>query len=233
MNFSSKLKRSLTNKLNYMEKEQPQNLEKNIQRAFYQKYAIGAIVVIVMFVAWLVVYFLPLQEQITQSEQGIHQWGGKIKAANFSGDTVDRLSQTVDQLKLNIEKIEEKIYYLEDMPLIAKHLLKHGKSYGLEITSMTPNYDVLFEVKSIHSDGKPLIKLPISLQMNGRFKSVGKFISSVGELPFAFAPDGFEFTANPMIYPEVEVTVEGFLFLLNEERKRDVNDKVSGKDNKV
>ncbi len=206
-----------------MENKSTGNLEKSIQISFFQKYAIAALVVIAIVAAWLFLYFIPLRQQISQSVNGIDQWGSKINGATQTEEQVEKISNVVAQLKVDIKKIEKKIYNLEDMPIIAKELLRYGNSHKLEITSMTPSYDVLFEVKSLHSEGKPLVKLPISIRMTGRYKNIGKFISGVEKLPFAFAPDGFELIANPVIYPKIEIIVKGFLFLLNEERSKKVS----------
>lgn len=205
-----------------MEKKPTENLEKSIQSAFFQKYAIAAVVVIAILAVWLFLYFIPLRRQISLSVNEIDQWGSKIKASILTVEQVEKISNIVAQIKVDIKEIEKKIYYLEDMPIIARELLKYGNSHKLEIESMTPNYDVLFEVKSLHSEGKPLVKLPISIQMTGRYKNIGKFISDVENLPFAFAPDGFELTANPVIYPKIDINVKCFLYLLNEEKSKKV-----------
>ena len=219
-----------------MENKPTENLEKSIQSSFFQKYAIAAVVVIAIVTVWLFLYFIPLRRQISLSVNELNQWGSKITASSLTEEQVEKISNIVAQLKVDIKKIEKKIYHLEDMPIIAKELLKYGNSHKLEITSMTPNYDVLFEVKSLHSEGKPLVKLPISIEMTGRYKNIGKFISGVEKLPFAFAPDGFKLTANPVIYPKINITIKGFLFLLNEEKNKKVSANYLSsirKDNKV
>jgi Tfp pilus assembly protein PilO len=204
-----------------MARSESKNSEQSkIQLAFIRRYALSAGAIVVICAAWLILYFLPLQKQINEASKGVEEWEKKIKAASVSQEAIDGLSDRVASLKDELTNIEKRIFYLSDMPEIASKLVRYGRSHRLKITSMTPNYDVLFDVGELHSQGKPLVKVPLSLKMSGRYISLGGFISEVSSLPFVFSPDGFFLEANPEIHPRIDITVTGFLFLLNEEKKK-------------
>ena len=74
-----------------MEKKPTENLEKSIQSAFFQKYAIAAVVVIAILAVWLFLYFIPLRRQISLSVNEIDQWGSKIKASILTVKQVEKI----------------------------------------------------------------------------------------------------------------------------------------------
>ena len=164
-------------------------------------------------------FYKPLQARITTYAAQISAWSQKIRMATVSDAAIRGIEQNVQSLEREIDEIEEKIYYLEDMPVIARDLVNYARRHGLSVTAMTPTYDVLFPVKQVEGDSKPLVKLPVEIEMTGRFVNAGRFIEDVGQLPFAFAPDGVQFSADALIYPRIHIKVKGFLFLLNEEKK--------------
>lgn len=203
---------------------EPKNLKSEIVKSFTKKYAIAVSVLLVATSLWLIFFYLPLQRKLGQTSNNLENWNNKLKEASLSEEMVNELTEKVEQLKAEVADIENRLFYLEDIPIIADQLVKYAQSHDLRTVAMTPNYEILTELKESTSPRKPLVKLPLELKLVGRFKSVGEFISNVDKLSFVFAPDGFKMQANPRIYPDIDATVTGFLFLLNEKRSNDTSD---------
>lgn len=207
-----------------MNEQAPKNLKSNIVKSFIRNYAMAVAVLLTVTSVWLIFFYLPMQRRLGQTSNSLDAWNSKLREASLSEEMVDELTEKVEQLKKEVEQIESRLFYLEDMPVIARNLVKYAQSHNLRTLAMTPNYEVLTELDESGSPGKPLVKLPIELKLVGRFKSVGDFIQNVDGLSFIFAPDGFRLNANPRIYPDVDATVTGFLFLLKEKRPKETPD---------
>ena len=195
-----------------------EKLQNRIQQSFLKRYAIMVGIVIILISLWFLFYFLPVQTQIKYYSQDVKEWINKIKLATVKPEDMDRLEKNVDSLATEISKIEKKIYYLDDMPIIAKQLIEYASEHQLQVQTMVPNYTVLFPVENVEAQGKLLVKLPLEIQMIGLFVSAGKFMEDVDHLPFTFAPNEVLMEADAKFYPRIRVTVKGYLFLLNEDK---------------
>jgi len=196
---------------------QQEQFQNKIHQSFIKRYATVAGIVITIVVVWFLFLIMPVNKQIKKYTQDVKEWVDRIKLASVQPGDMNRLEKNVDSLSTEIASIEKKIYYLEEMPTIAKKLLDYATDHQLQIHSMVPNYTVLFPVDQVEAQGKPLVKLPIEIQMIGLFISAGKFIEDVDRLPFAFAADEVTMEADAKYYPKIRITVKGYLFLLNEE----------------
>lgn len=196
------------------------NLPGKIQQSFYQKIIIGTLLFSGLIVVWFCIYYQPTRAEISGYARNISQWTQKIRMATVSEDAIGKLAQDVDTLNVQIKKIEERIYYLDDMPDIAKQIIRFASAHRLSVQSMLPNYDVLFPVGQMNKKGQPLVKVPLEIRLTGRYISLGKFITDTDKLPFVFSPDEVYLEADAKIYPRLRITVKGFLFLLNEEKAR-------------
>ena len=192
------------------------SFQDKIQQGFIKKYALGVGCVLILIVLWFVIFYSPVHNEISDFTQNVTDWMQKIKMASVSKDAITTLEQNVDTLKIQISKIEERIYHMDDMQYIADELIKYSGKHQLDIQSMVPNYDVLFPVDD--EIGSPLVKVPLEMKFTGRFFSVGKFLSDVGQLPFVYSPDEIFLEADARIYPRLRITILGYLFLLNEEK---------------
>jgi len=202
-----------------MKKADSQNFSvKGLSRSLLKKYAAAVALIVLLFVSWFVLFYRPTEKRVGDYARQIRVWRQKIRLVSISQDALDKMERSIQNLKEEIARIESKIYYLDDMPLIGKELVAYARRHHLRVEAITPSYDILFPVESVNGKQGPLVKLPVEIDMTGRFVAGGKFIEDIGRLPFAFAPDGVEFVADPAIYPRVHIIMYGFLFLLNKER---------------
>lgn len=203
------------------------SIQDKIQQKFFKKYGLGIGCVIILLVLWFVLFFKPVQNEISNSTQKVNEWIQKIKMATVSKDAILKLEQNVDTLNVQIAKIEERIYHLDDMQYIADELIKYAKRHQLDVQTMVPNYDVLFPVDE--GIGSSLVKVPLEMKLIGRYFSVGRFLTEVDQLPFIYSPDELFLEADARIYPQLRVTIQGYLFLLNEEKTQANIDKKAKK----
>ena len=196
--------------------KKPQKIQDKIQQGFLKKYAVGVGIVLILVVLWFVIFYSPVRNEISEYTQKVNDWMQKIKMATVSKDAILKLEQNVDTLQVQIAEIEKRIYHIDDMQYIADQLIKYAGRHQLNIQSMTPNYDILFPVDE--GIGSPLVKVPLEIKCTGRYFSVGRFLSQVDQLPFVYSPDELFLEADARIYPQLRITISGYLFLLNEDK---------------
>ncbi len=194
------------------------SIQYKIQQTFFKKYLAGIGLVIILAILWYVVYFQPMQSSVSNYAKNVNMWQQKIKEASTSNTEITQLEINVDFLKEEIAKIEKKIFHLGEMENIAQELISFAKTYRLKVLAMEPQYDILFPVNQDENTGKLLVKLPLKLKMTGRYISAGKFLDDVGKLPFIFSPDEVSIDADVLMYPQLHITIEGYLFLVNDDK---------------
>jgi Tfp pilus assembly protein PilO len=207
------------------------SFQDKIQQGFLKKYALGVGCVLILVILWFVIFYNPIKNDSSNFTQNVNDWMQKIKMASVSKDAIIKLEQNVDTLQVQIAKIEERIYHMDDMQYIADELIKYSGKHQLNVKSMVPNYDVLFPVDE--EIGSPLVKVPLEMKFTGRYFAVGRFLSGVDQLPFIFSPDEIFLEADARIYPQLRITISGYLFLLNEEKTQANIDKNVKKENSL
>jgi len=180
--------------------------------------SVGFILLVATIVLWFVAFYQPYQRKVAISKKQVQQWSRRLSMATVSEVALQQLEVEVDTLENNIVKIEEKIYPLKQMQQIGQQLINYSSNYHLRMLSMVPDYEVLFSLKEMKSGVRPMIKLPVTFVMRGRYKNFGKFAENIHTLPFAFAIDEVRLDADPVIYPELNIQMKGFFYLLTEEK---------------
>lgn len=187
-----------------------------LHQSFLVKYGVAFLAFVLIILGWYFVYFRDAQSQMNRYASQISDWMQKLRTITVSQDAIDGLEADIQKMKEEIEAIERKVYHIEEIREIARQLVVTARSYRLKVISIVPSYDVLFPVEQPQGEQKPLVKLPIEIEMTGRFVNAGRFIEKIPELPFALAPNGVEFHSDPNIYPRLRIVLRGYLFLLNE-----------------
>lgn len=180
--------------------------------------SIGLILWVAIVVLWVMVFHQPQRGRVSILEKQVQKIGERIRIAIVPETALQRLETEVDTLKNDIDKIEKKIYPLKQMQHIGRELIRYARGYHLRMISITPNYEVLFPLQEVKPQGQPMIKLPVTFLMRGRYKNFGKFADNIHTLPFAFAIDEIRLEADPVIYPDLNIQMKGFLYLLTEEK---------------
>ncbi|GBD94593.1 hypothetical protein BMS3Abin05_02204 [bacterium BMS3Abin05] len=181
------------------------------------KISIGFLVLIVAIAVWVIFYYRPISRTVNRLNRDLHKSNMMIRASYIPEDRILQLEQQVAQLNANVEKIEKKIYPISKMPSIGKAIIRLGRRHRLKVLAMTPSYDVLFPVEGVSTKEKPMVKLPVTFVMRGRYFNLGRFLDDIPQLPFAFAVDEVHIEADPSIYPNINIQLKGYFFLLTED----------------
>ena len=180
------------------------------------KIGIAFIALVIIVGAWIFFYYHPTSLTVQTLNRRVKKWAMMIRAASVSQNKIDQLGKEVDNLNENVDQIERKIYPISQMPFIGKKIIRLGKQHKLTVLAMTPSYEVLFPVKGVSLSQKPMVKLPVTFLMRGRYINLGHFLEDIPKLPFAFAVDEVHLETVPSIYPNINIQLKGYFFLLTE-----------------
>jgi len=175
---------------------------------------IGFAVLVLVVAGWLLFYYQPTSHMVQTLNRNVQKWALMIRAASVSENRIERLEKEVANLNANIDQIEKKIYPILKMPSIGRKIIRLGRRHHLAVLAMTPSYDVLFPVKGVSTQEKPMVKLPVTFMMRGRYINLGHFLEDIPKLPFAFAVDEVHLETEPSIYPNINIQLKGYFFLL-------------------
>ncbi len=177
----------------------------------------GLLATLVIF--WIVLYYRPTIKKMHQVGNQVQRWGSMMRMSSVPESKVKALQGEVSRLESDIASIEKKIYPIEEMPQIGRRIIRLGRRHNLVMIAMTPSYDVLFPVNSLSTRKKPLVKLPVTFIIRGRYFDIGRFLEDVPKLPFAFAVDEVNMETAPDVYPNINIQLKGYFFLLTKDAK--------------
>ncbi len=184
------------------------------------KIRIGFLVIILVVVGWLWFYYHPTSRTVQTLNRNVQKWTLMIRAASVSENKIEQLQKDVADLNANVDQIEKKIYPISRMPSIGKKIIRLSRQHHLTVLAMTPSYDVLFPVRGVSTQEKPMVKLPVMFMMRGRYINLGHFLEDIPRLPFAFAVDEVHLETVPSIYPNINIQLKGYFFLLTKEAQK-------------
>jgi hypothetical protein len=141
---------------------------------------LGALVV--GMVAWLVIFFLPLQKNISQLNEKIRMYEGKMET-KISDQEIASMMAEVDSLNVKLEEKRDKIYPLSGFLDLGGDLKAIGSEHGLKLEAIRPDYTKLSEVGKTESDISELI---LTAEYSGTFKELTQFLDSKDKFPFWF-----------------------------------------------
>jgi len=180
---------------------------------------IGFGLLLAIIIIWVVFYYQPTLKHMHRVGNQVRRWSSMMRISAIPEHKVKALQAEVSQLESDIATIEKKIYPIEEMPRIGRRIIQLGRRHNLVMIAMTPSYEVLFPVHSLSSSKKPLVKLPVTFVIRGRFFDIGRFLEDLPRLPFAFAVDEVSMETTPDVYPNVNIQLKGYFFLLTKDAK--------------
>ncbi len=181
--------------------------------------AIGFGLLLAVIVFWVIFYYQPTLKRIHLVGNQVRRWSSIMRMSAIPEQKVKSLQSEVTQLESDITSIEKKIYPIEEMPRIGRRIIQLGRRHDLVMITMTPSYEVLFPVNSLSTPKKPMVKLPVTFVIRGRFFNIGRFLEDLPKLPFAFAVDEVSMETAPDVYPNVNIQLKGYFFLLTKDAK--------------
>jgi Tfp pilus assembly protein PilO len=119
------------------------------------------------------------------------------------------LRQETDSLKAALQQVQKRLANVDALQELIQRLAARGRRAGLNFVAVTPDYTSLL----LGQAKGPVQALPISVEAEGRFLSLGHFLEGLRQMPFYFEPTGLGLNYDPTLYPKLKIRVDGKLYL--------------------
>ena len=164
--------------------------------------------VVIAIIAWLVIFFIPLQKTIGDLNMKIRMYEGKMKD-KITDQDIALMKASVDSLNNVLESRREKVYPLDDFLNLGADLRSIGSKNGLKLTTIRPDYTKLSEVGQTEAD---ISELVLTAKYSGTFKELTQFIDNKTAFPFWFGFNEMTITKKET-GTDVDVAIKGKIIL--------------------
>lgn len=133
----------------------------------------------ILLVAWVVIIFVPSQNEIKSLGLRLEELKAK-EQARISPMDVQILTNRVDSLEVRVAQRAEKIYPGEKLLDLGRTMEKLGSQYNLKLLSITPDYESLH----LFREENQISDLPVQMNFEGNFRDFGRFLDERSTFPF-------------------------------------------------
>ena len=175
----------------------------------WTRLGVAAAAVFALFAGWYMLYFSPTTQQLQELEQKRRFLQAGMSQMARAEMQVRFLRQETDSLRRSLRLVQARLANPEELQKLIQRLAKRGRRSGLNFVAVTPDYASLL----LGQAQGPVQVLPISVEAEGRFLSLGHFLEGLQQMPFYFQPTGLGLNYDPTLYPRLKIKVDGKLYL--------------------
>ncbi|NOZ57732.1 MAG: type 4a pilus biogenesis protein PilO [Calditrichaeota bacterium] len=175
----------------------------------WTRVGVTAAVVLLLFAGWYGLYYRPARAQLNQlvlKQRALQAGMAEMARAEMQ---IRLLRQETDSLKMALQQVQKRLANVDALQELIQRLAVRGRRAGLNFVAVTPDYTSLL----LGQAKGPVQALPISVEAEGRFLSLGHFLEGLRQMPFYFEPTGLGLNYDPTLYPKLKIRVDGKLYL--------------------
>ncbi len=175
----------------------------------WTRVGVTAAVVLLLFAGWYGLYYRPARAQLNQlvlKQRALQAGMAEMARAEMQ---IRLLRQETDSLKAALQQVQKRLANVDALQELIQRLAARGRRAGLNFVAVTPDYTSLL----LGQAKGPVQALPISVEAEGRFLSLGHFLEGLRQMPFYFEPTGLGLNYDPTLYPKLKIRVDGKLYL--------------------
>jgi len=162
---------------------------------------------------WYLVLYKPTRIKNIKFRKEIDDIMLQIRSITVSPVELASLEREYETLEKEVQEEEARIYPKSRLGFVTEQISRRGRVYNLRFISITPSFDTLFPLQGLKKGDSPLIKLPVEFEIQGRYRDFGRFLESLRHLPFAFSIEEVKLVSDPKLYPDLNITMTGFIYL--------------------
>lgn len=165
-------------------------------------------------VAWFALIYRPKHAELQLLSTKIKDLSLQVEGLLAQDRQIAGVQAEIDSTRQKIIDLETRIYPKAQLLYIIKSIEQRSQWYGLHFSAIMPDYDALLrlDVQQREQLG-PLVNLPVEFTVQGNFMNFGRFVESVGTLPFLFSITKLNVEVTAESYPQVIARMEGVLYL--------------------
>jgi Tfp pilus assembly protein PilO len=168
-------------------------------------------------VIWFMFLYKPQASELRILKEETEGLFLKLQSLRATKEQIAVLEQQVEKLSNEVRDAGQKVAPKESLPQLVQHLKKKGTGHGLTFHNIIPDFESLIAAGGNSTD---VLKLTLHLKLQGEYLNIGRYIASLGDLPFYVSVGDILLTYNHRIHPEVDVTLDLNVFLADDAAKK-------------
>ncbi|RMF63780.1 MAG: hypothetical protein D6743_10280 [Calditrichaeota bacterium] len=172
---------------------------------------VASAVLLIICVGWFFFLYKPEIAKLQVLKEDTEKLMLKLQSLRVNDEQLKALQKQAELQDTELRRLEARLVHKEDLPMLVTALKRRGKRFGLRFDRILPDYDHLME--GGQENPARALKLVIHLKLQGRYKSLGKFIDSLNDLPYLLSVGEVTLNYDQRIYPELEIILDVAAYL--------------------
>lgn len=176
-----------------------------------------AVVLILATVSWFFLLYQPSSFKLESLRAETEDLLLKLRSFRVTSEQIATLESQAEKLKEEITTKTDKVVPKDRLPEIVQSIRQHGRRHGLQFEQMIPDYQALIPIEDETAEVTEVMKLTLHLQLQGYYKSLGRFLESLQELPYLISVGEVSVAYSDELHPKLMITVDAILYLRPQE----------------
>ena len=174
---------------------------------------VATVLLIVIGTCWFVLLYRPEIIQLQLLEDKTDHVLLQLRSLRVTDAQVVALQQQVERLKYELTKKQKRIVPKNQLPVVVEQIKMIGQRFGLKFQNIIPDYNSLVDADSEIEIQADILKLTLHIKLQGYYKSLGKFIVALNELPYYLSIEELNINYEHTIHPELEIFLDIVVYL--------------------
>jgi len=178
---------------------------------------IATILLLCVVVGWFFLLFHPQNAKLASLRQRTDGVLANIQSFRTTSQQVAQLDEKISLLQKQLTVASARLVTKPGLSQAVKRIVQEGKKYGLGFDKIIPDYASLVTPGNASATTAPTMKLTLHIKLRGRYKSFGRFLENLDNLPFAVSLGEISLAYDESISPQLEILMDAILFLRNDD----------------
>lgn len=183
-----------------------------------KKFYIVASIFLVLVAAWVMFYYLPILEDISDNKIKSGSYNTKITSASKAQVNIEEAQKSFKLVEDEIAGLEKKLVDKKQLEKIANILKSHATKYNVSVINISPIVTYYFKItESDEKNSGVLTRLPFEMNLSATFLNFGKFLSDIQHLPFYIHPEGVKIEVSKNSLTLLDINFKASIYVKSEE----------------
>ncbi len=174
---------------------------------------VATVLLILIGTCWFVLLYRPENIQLQLLKDKTNHVLLQLRSLRVTDAQVFALQQQVERLKDELARKQKRIVVKNQLPVVVNQIKMKGQRFGLKFQNIIPDYNSLVDADSEDEIQADILKLTLHIKLQGYYKSLGKFIAALNDLPYYLSIEELNINYKHAIHPELEVFLDTVVYL--------------------
>lgn len=180
---------------------------------------IAAVALIAVACIWFIFLYHPKTTKLETLKAKTDDLMLKLQSFRVKDEQITTLEKQAEQIKTEIENRTDRVASKEALPNVVKTIKKQGRMHGLKFEQIIPDYQALIPIQEENAEVKEVMKVTLHIQVQGYYKSFGRFVETLDELPYLISVGDIGVAYTKELHPKLTITMDAILYFRSKESK--------------